>query len=90
MTNAAVRHSPKINARPLYPPIAVKYFDWIATYDSEEDEQCARGYGSTEHEAIKDLMTSHPRSGNPCPACKKPFFDGDTCGKGGCPNGGDF
>lgn len=30
------------------------------------------------------------RSGDLCSACKKPFFDGGTCGFGGCPLGGDF
>ncbi len=25
-----------------------------------------------------------------CPACWKPFTDGQTCGMGGCPMGGDF
>lgn len=29
-------------------------------------------------------------NGDPCPYCRKPYFDGDTCTFGGCPVGGDF
>ncbi len=45
---------------------------------------------AAEEAAIRDLIVNHPRSGNPCTACGTPFFDGDTCGRGGCPCGGDF
>lgn len=81
---------PKIITTHVYPPIPVRFMDWQAHYAGEEDEQMAHGSGGTEEEAIRDLMEKHPRSGNPCPACKKPFFDGDTCGMGGCLMGGDF
>ena len=58
--------------------------------EPDDDGHMAVGHGTTEAEAIRDLIDSHPRSGNPCPSCGKPFFDGDTCTMGGCPNGGDF
>lgn len=87
--NAMERKSPKIKTEHVYPPIPVRHMDWLAWYDGEEDEQMPHGSGATEKEAIRDLMDNHPRSGNPCTACGKPFFDGDTCGMGGCPNGGD-
>ena len=84
------RKSPKIVTEHVRPPIPTRFFDWAAYYDNELDEQCATGRGATPEEAVRDLITNHPRSGNPCPSCGKPFFDGDTCGKGGCPMGGDF
>lgn len=31
-----------------------------------------------------------PANVNECPACKRMFRDGETCGRGGCPMGGDF
>lgn len=84
------RSSPKIITDHVYPPIPIRTMDWLAYYDGEEDEQMAHGTGATEDEAIKDLLENHPRSGNPCPNCKQPFFDGDTCSMGGCPMGGDI
>ena len=82
--------SPKVVTQNIYPPIPIRQFDWQAHYDGEEDEQMDVGYGRTEQEAIKDLRTNFPRSGNPCPHCRRPFFWGDTCSNGGCPMGGDF
>lgn len=84
------RTPPKIITTHVYPPIPVRFCDWQAHYDGEEDEQMATGSGATEQEAIKDLLTNHPRSGNPCPACGVAFFDGDTCSMGGCQMGGDL
>jgi hypothetical protein len=84
------RKSPLIRTTHVYPPIPIRQFDWQAWYDGEEDEQMDTGSGSTEENAIRDLIINHPRSGNPCTACGKPFFDGDTCSRGGCPCGGDF
>ena len=84
------RKSPKIITTDVYPPIPVRNLDWQAHYEGEEDEQMDVGHGVTEEDAIRDLMINHPRSGNPCPNCGKPFWDGDTCSKGGCPMGGDL
>jgi hypothetical protein len=86
------RKVPKIRTDNVYPPIPVRMFDWQAVYDDDEpddDGHMAAGHGATEAEAIRDLMDNHPRSGNPCAHCKKPFFFGDTCTMGGCPCGGD-
>lgn len=80
------RKSPKIVTENVYPPIPVRFMDWVAHYD---DPEGPTGTGATEAEAVRDLMDNHPRSGNPCPACGVAFFDGDTCGKGGCPMGDD-
>lgn len=81
------RKPPKIVTEHVYPPIPVRFMDWVAHYDDPEGPS---GRGTTEAEAIRDLMDNHPRSGNPCSECGKPFFDGDTCSRGGCPMGGDF
>lgn len=83
------RKSPVIKTNHIYPPIPIRQFDWMAWYDGEE-ETGHNGYGTTEQAAVNDLIVNHPRSGNPCTSCGKPFFDGDTCDKGGCPCGGDF
>ena len=87
------RNPPKIRTMHVYPPIPIRSMDWQASYDDDEPDdegRMATGHGSTEAEAISNLMHDNPRSGNPCPSCGKPFFDGDTCGKGGCPMGGDL
>lgn len=78
---------PRIITTFVYPPIPIRTMDWAAHYDDPEGPV---GRGATEQEAIRNLMDEHPRSGNPCPSCGVPFFDGDTCSKGGCPCGGDF
>lgn len=90
MSEVTKRKTPKIVTQFVYPPIPVRTMDWQAHYDGEEDEQMATGHGETAWDAEIDLMINHPRSGNPCPVCKQPFFFGDTCPRGGCPNGGDF
>lgn len=84
-----MRASPEIIVDFVYPPIPDRRFDYQAHYAGEEDEQMATGHGETEAQARHDLITNHPRSGNPCTSCGKPFFFGDTCGRGGCPMGGD-
>lgn len=83
------RRSPAIITEFVYPPIPVRTMDYQAHYAGEEDEQMATGHGETEGAAIIDLMINHPRNGNPCVVCHKPFFFGSTCRMGGCPNGGD-
>lgn len=35
-------------------PIPTARFDWVAWYDGREDDGC--GYGTTEREAITDLL----------------------------------
>lgn len=45
--------------------------------------------------AIRSLLTdARPahKDGDPCPHCKRPYSNGDTCPAhmGGCPMGGDF
>ena len=42
----------------LNPPIPVRDFDWCAYYDGEE-ENGNYGYGSTEAEAIEDLVNNY-------------------------------
>lgn len=90
---SAIRKVPKIVTTHVYPPIPIRTMDWQAHYDDDEpndDGQMATGHGRTSEEAIEDLLVNHPRSGNVCRACNVPFFDEDTCTRGGCPNGGDF
>lgn len=87
------RKIPKIISTHVYPPIPIRTMDWQAHYDNDEPDDDGRmdaGHGATEEEAIRDLTDNYPRSGNVCRACNKPFFFGDTCNMGGCPNGGDF
>lgn len=90
------RKSPKIVTHHVYPPIPIRTCDWVAAYDDYEggdgysEPAGPTGLGATEAEAIRNLMADHPRSGNPCQSCGRPFFDGDTCGMGGCPMGGDL
>lgn len=82
----------KIITEFVYPPIPIRSMDWQAYYDGEEPDDDGRaefGTGVTEKAAIHDLLVNYPRSGAPCPQCGIPFFFGDTCGKGGCPCGGD-
>lgn len=81
---------PKIVTSHVFPSIPVRHFDWIAHYDGEEESGCY-GNGRTEQEAIDDLLNHFARSGQPCRHCDgRVFRDGETCGKGGCPFGGDF
>lgn len=43
-----------------YPPIPIRQFDWSAidddTYDGADDSHCPIGHGTTEAEAIEDLL----------------------------------
>ena len=43
-----------------FPPIPVRSFDWSAiddyTYDGAEDSNCPIGHGTTEEDAIEDLL----------------------------------
>lgn len=52
---------PKIVTTYVFPPIPVRFMDWQAHYDGEEDEQMATGHGVTEQEAVRDLIDNHPR-----------------------------
>jgi hypothetical protein len=56
----------KISTHFEYPPIPIRSFDWSAvdseTYDADCDQDgffsaCPVGYGSTEQEAIEDLLS---------------------------------
>ena len=49
----------KIVTNYIYPPIPLRQFDWSATYDNYEPG-CPIGYGSTEQDAIDDLVFNHP------------------------------
>ena len=43
----------------ILPPIPIRDFDWQATfddYDGAEDSKCPMGFGSTEQEAINNLL----------------------------------
>ena len=46
----------KITTTFIYPPIPVRHFDWSAIDDNYEPGQPI-GYGSTEEEAISDLLS---------------------------------
>jgi hypothetical protein len=46
----------KIKTHFEYPPIPVRYFDWIAYDDDTYDEGSIVGVGRTEQEAIDDLI----------------------------------
>lgn len=41
------------------PPIPTSKWDWCAFFDGFEEEGCY-GFGSTELEAVNDLLASHP------------------------------
>lgn len=53
--------TPKIKTDFIYPPIPSRDYDWCAWYAGEEDEQMDVGYGTTEQEAIHDLLITFPR-----------------------------
>lgn len=43
----------------IYPPIPIRSHDWSAVaddYDGADDSNCPIGYGTTEQEAITDLI----------------------------------
>ena len=52
---------PIVRTYNVFPPIPIRSFDWIAYYQGEEDEHMAHGYGSTEQEAIDNLLLDYPR-----------------------------
>lgn len=55
---------PKIRTTFVYPPIPIRSMDWQATYDDDEPNDEGRmphGTGTTETEAITDLIENHPR-----------------------------
>lgn len=51
----------KVNIQFVYPPIAIRAFDWCATFENDEpnDNGCMRyaGYGATKAEALEELLT---------------------------------
>ena len=49
----------KIITEHVFPPIPVRSFDWSAVwndYDGADDSNCPTGSGSTEKEAVQDLV----------------------------------
>jgi hypothetical protein len=40
----------------VYPPIPIRKFDWVASFTDDDGEPC--GFGSTEQEAIEDLINN--------------------------------
>lgn len=65
----------------------------------------AKGYATGHGDTIEDLLNEidgqareaalrrpEHKDGDPCPCCKRPYSNGDTChaGMGGCPMGGDW
>jgi hypothetical protein len=47
----------KVKTNNVFPPIPLRQFDWSAVDDATYDgEGCAIGYGSTEAEAVSDLL----------------------------------
>jgi hypothetical protein len=56
---------PRIRAFYTHPPIPTRSMDWQAYYDGDEpndDGKMAFGTGSTETEAVTDLIENHPRA----------------------------
>ena len=51
----------KIVVRHILPPIPTRKFDYMAFYVDEE-EYGEYGYGTTEQEAIEDLVAEYPLS----------------------------
>ena len=49
----------KIITHNEFPPIPIRSFDWMATYDNYEPGSPI-GYGATEQEAIADLVENFP------------------------------
>ena len=46
----------KIRTELVYPPIPIRQFDWSAVDDDTYEPGCPIGTGTTELEAVKDLM----------------------------------
>lgn len=65
----------KIRTNFVYPPIPVRHMDWCATYDDydgapDSGNRGEIGWGTTEQEAIDDLVDLFPREGEgQCPDC---------------------
>lgn len=45
----------KIITSHVFPPIPIRYMDWCAWFDGEE-EGGLQGWGATEAEAVEDLL----------------------------------
>lgn len=50
----------KVNISFVYPPIPLRQFDWVATFDNDEPDDDGNwkyiGYGKTKIEALIDLL----------------------------------
>ena len=49
----------KVNISFVYPPIPLRQFDWVASFDNDEpddDGNMLCGFGKTEVEALLDLL----------------------------------
>lgn len=63
LAEAMAERKPRIITSHVYPPIPIRSFDWSAHYEGEEDIGMKIGWGTTEAEAIEDLVENHPREG---------------------------
>ena len=48
----------KIVTHHIFPPIPIRRFDWVAYFEGQE-ERCEYGYGSTEQEAVAELLAEY-------------------------------
>lgn len=51
-------NTPRIITSHEYPPIPIRTMDWLAYYEGDEDGG-PQGWGSTEDEAIRDLIDNY-------------------------------
>lgn len=41
-----------------FPPIPIRNFDWVAYYEDADEETGPQGWGSTEQQAINNLINT--------------------------------
>ena len=52
----------KVNLSFIYPPIPIRQFDWVASFDNDEpddDGNMICGYGKTRADALNDLLDQY-------------------------------
>lgn len=55
-TRAIKADQPDLRTKFVYPPIAIRTMDWCAYRDGTEEESGPYGWGTTEADAISDLL----------------------------------
>jgi hypothetical protein len=53
---AVINGKKKIVTTFIYPPIPIRRFDWLAMFEGDDGDSPRKGYGTTEQEAIADLL----------------------------------